>query len=69
MITGCHEELEETAHLESSSKSWSKGLERQPQEGSWEDTVTEINTVSWTLGLYSLQTMWDTCQRQAFHRE
>lgn len=55
--------------MECSSKSWSKEPERQPQEESWEDTVTEINTVSWILGLCPLQTRWDTCQRQAFHRE
>lgn len=38
-------------------------------EESWGDTVTEINSVSWILGLSPLQTKWDTCQRQAFHRE
>lgn len=66
---GCYGELEEAARLECSSKSCSEGPERRPQEESWEDTVTEINTVSWILGLYPLQTKWDTCQRQAFQRE
>lgn len=61
--------LGEMTRLEYSSKNRPTEEAGWPLEESQGGTATEIDAVSRILGLYPLRMMWDTCQRQTFHRE